>query len=210
MKKVGFVLFSIFILSTNILSSESVDSLQTKYTPYLNPKYNYGFELNPGLILYALGEENVVISTGFSMYPKNRKTEIAIPLTYEYSKDGSWFGSYKYGQSVNLGLDYRHYLTGKIGGIYTSVGLRYNYAYLKVEDYYLQDNKTRIVNRLGIGFGAGYRIYSDDRLYWGIGVLIGGFYLGRGISDTRNISTIFTREESAFITIQLLKVGFAF
>ena len=209
MKRVGFVLFFIFIISTSILSSESGDSLQIKYTPYLNPKYNYGFELNPGLILYALNEEAAVVSAGFSMYPKNRKTEITIPITYEYSKDGSWFGSYKYGQSINLGLHYRRYLTGKVGGIYTSVGLRYNYAYLKTENYY-EDDKTRIINRLGIGFGAGYRIYSDDRLYWGIGVLIGGYYIGRDISDTMNISTIFTREESAFIKIQLLKVGFAF
>ena len=208
MKKIELLLIILIISFINIPTFSNPDSLQTRYTPYLNPKYNFGIELNPGLLLYTKDENATVISAGFSIFPKHRKTELAIPIVLEYSKDDHWFGGNYSGKSVNLDFHYRLYLTGKIGGFYTSLGAKYNYAFLISEDLY-QPSEKYTINRLGFGFGVGYRIFSDDRLFWGIGIFVGR-YFGKDISKKVYISSIFTDEDYSFINIQLLKIGYAF
>jgi hypothetical protein len=207
------ILYLILILSTSALYSENIDSLQITFSPYLNTKYRIGFELNPGLILYASDKKATVISAGISVFPNNRKTELAVPIIYEYSKDDDWFSGNYFGKSINIEFHYRYYLMGKLGGLYNSVGLKYNYAFLEPEedpeDYY-ELSKKESLNRLGLGFGVGYRIFSDNRLYWGIGIFVGRYIFGRDISDKISINSMFTRDENYFATIQLLKFGFAF
>ncbi|MCD6204787.1 MAG: hypothetical protein J7L22_03900 [Candidatus Marinimicrobia bacterium] len=203
----GFCVICLF--SAAGLSLENEDSLYVHYSPYLNPEYHYGVEFNPGLLLYAIDDEATVISAGFSLFPKNRKTELTVPIIFENTKDDQWFGGIYSGTSLNIGLHYRRFLTGKVGGAYTSIGIKYNYAYLRSEDD-CETDFTKIVSRLGAGFGIGYRVFSDERIYWGIGIFLGSYLLGRDISDTINVSSMFTRDEMSIITIQILKVGFAF
>ncbi|MCK9484093.1 MAG: hypothetical protein M0R34_06995 [Candidatus Marinimicrobia bacterium] len=212
MKKNRFILYLVLILSIKTLSSEKVDTLQIKFSPYLGSKYKFGVELNPGLILYASDQKATVISTGISIFPKNRKTELTIPIIYEYSKDDDWFNGNYFGKSINIEFHYRYYLIGKLGGIYNGVGLKYNYAYLEpeIDEEEYEFAKKEIVSRLGLGFGIGYRIFSNERIYWGIGIFIGRYFLGRDISDKISLDSMFSRDENAFVTIQLLKVGYAF
>jgi len=213
MKVNKLVLYLIIILSTSALCTGNNDSLQITFSPYLNTKYKVGFELNPGLLLYASDKEATVISAGISVFPNNRKTELSIPIIYEYSRTDDWFNGNYFGKSINLEFHYRYYLIGKMGGIYNSVGLKYNYAYLEPEEdpeVEYEYFKKETVSRLGLGFGVGYRIFSDDRLYWGIGIFLGRYIIGRDISDKISVSSMFTRDENLFVTIQLLKFGFAF
>jgi hypothetical protein len=212
MKKTGLVFVLIIISSITTLSSEIPDSLKIEFSPYLNPKYHFGVELNPGLILYARGQKSTVVSAGFSYFPKNRKSELTIPIVYEYSKNGKWF-HYDFGKSINLELHYRKFLPGKVGGIYSDMGIKYNYAYSKPSnDYeYSEPIEPKSMRRLGLGCGVGYRIFSDDRFYWGIGIFIGSYFLGQDIDNNTGISSIFfTSDERSFLTFQLLKVGYAF
>jgi len=209
MKNIWLEFVLAIISSINLLSSEIPDSLKIRYAPYLNPKYNLGLELNPGLILYARGQKATVVSTGFSYFLKNRKSEITIPIVYEYSKNGDWF-HYNYGKSVNLELHYRKFLMGKIGGIYSDIGIKYNYAYSEPSDDH-ENSESKLMRRLGLGCGMGYRIFSDDRFYLGIGVFLGSYLLGEDIDNSTGLSSfLFTSDERSFFTIQLLKIGYAF
>ena len=209
MRKTRLVTCLILILALKALPSENGDSLRIKYSPFLNPKSKIGVELNPGLILYASDKNATVISAGISLFPKNRKTELTMPITYEYSRDEDWFYGDYFGKSINVEFHYRFYLAGKLGGIYNSIGVKYNYAYLEPDED-SEYAKTEKVSRLGLGFGIGYRLFSDDRLYWGIGIFFGRHLLGRDISDKINIDSMFTRDENLFFTVQLLKTGWAF
>jgi hypothetical protein len=208
MKKIELVLVLIIISLINTLSAEIPDSLHVRFAPYLNPKYRFGFELNPGLLLYARGQKATVVSAGFSYFSKNRKSEITIPIVYEYSKDGDWF-HYDFGKSINLELHYRKFLMGKVGGLYSDMGIKYNYASFKTDDDYA-DNEIYTISRLGFGFGIGYRVFSDDRLYWGVGIFLGSYYLGRDVGNKTNTASFFTSDGPSFFTFQLLKVGYAF
>jgi len=209
MKKNQVIIGLVLILALNALSAGKEDSSGISYTPYLNPKSKIGVELNPGPILYASDKNATVISAGISLFPKNRKSEITMPVTFESSRDDEWFNGSYFGKSVNVELHYRFYLAGKLGGIYNSVGLKYNYAYLKPDED-SEYAKKETVSRLGLGFGIGYRLFSDDKLYWGIGIFFGRHLLGRDISDKLNIGSMFTRDENLFFTVQLLKTGWAF
>jgi len=211
MKKIELLLVLIIISLITTLSSEIPDSLKIEFAPYLNPKFNFGLEINPGLLLYARGQKATVVSAGFSYFPQNRKSEITIPIVYEYSKDSDWF--FENGKSVNLELHYRKFLMGKVGGIYSDIGIKYNYAYSEPSDDYenIEPDEPKSMRRLGLGFGMGYRIFSDDRFYLGIGVFLGSYFLGRDIDNSTGISSsLFTSDERSFFTIQLLKIGYAF
>lgn len=168
---------------------------------YINPLANKtaGIEFNPAYFLLASVNDHTVLSGGVSFFQVNPKAELAFPLYYHsFSEDGLQNSIF------TLDTHYRYFLGEHREGFYLSVGGRY--AHLTGEDS--ENNKVvqTKVNKFGVMFGIGYRVYSKSGFYWGTSLSVGRYFSGQedqleklGLDATKYL-----------LDIELLKIGYAF
>jgi|GEM_PF-1359166 len=201
------------ILTAN--ETQVSDSSQTQFAPYLRPDYRVSVEYNPGLALWGAGEHKAtIISAGFSWFPANSDVEITIPVLIQHTNKNELYDPEEYiGSTITVDVRYRKYLMGKVGGIYNSLGLTYQYLDLTYDSddtgpaFY--DIQHFVANKIGVGAGAGYRIFSDANFNWTIGIFLGRYiYMDRS-NESLLGAPIFEFESSGILRVQILKFGFA-
>jgi len=78
-----------------------------------------------------------------------------------------------------------------------------------LRDYNTTNNKKGVANKLGIGFGMGYRIFSYKGLYWGVSASLGRYFIGE--NDMFQSSSYFADDDSEMIfDFEFLKFGWTF
>lgn len=195
--------------STSISSKlDTITMLQKKMyyeitnEPLKNKKY--GIEFNLVRLLFI--DEEIRLTGGFSLFNTDRKTEIAFPVYVGIPKDSKKL------REFTLDCHYRYFLGHRLNGFYLSGFARYAYlnGYLqKRRDYapYVEHKSSE--NKLGIGVGIGYRIFSHRGLYWGISLSVGRFFIGENDKFYGTYALI-DDDEKYIIDCELLKFGWAF
>jgi len=171
---------------------------QVTYVDPLEGKH-FGIEFSPALLLVSLGNNDLTLSGGFSLFNMAPQAEIAFPFYYR---------SYDPDQSLlTADAQYRLFFS-KRRGFYASAGLRY--ARITDEERYDWDNDERgdlvTVDKFGAHFGIGYRYFSKIGLYWGTSIILGTYFS----DDTDKIDDIYMDAGKFLIDIELLKIGYAF
>lgn len=181
-----------------MLKNQALILNQTAWKDPLAGKH-LGIEFNPALLLVGLGNEELYLSGGFSLFNLAPQAEIAFPVYYrKYNHDGS--------SLLTADVQYRLFFSKK-RGFYASGGLRY--ARLHGEkDWWEngQDSRMVTIDKFGAFFGIGYRYFSEIGIYWGTSVIM-GTYLS---DDTDKIDGIYMDAGKFLFDIELLKIGFAF
>ncbi len=160
---------------------------------------HFGIEFNPALLLVGLGNEELYLSGGFSLFNLAPQAEIAFPVYYrKYDHDGS--------SLLTVDAHYRLFFSKK-RGFYASGGLRYARLYGE-EDLWEngQDPRMVTVDKFGAFFGIGYRYFSQIGIYWGTSLIMGTYFS----DDTDKIDGIFMDAGKFLFDIELLKIGYAF
>ena len=142
---------------------------------YIDPLIdkNFGIEINP-LYTLAYSEEKFSFSGTVSLFPKNRKVEIAFPFSKKSRSNYNF--DYDDETKVNIDAQYRYFLGKYRKGFYLMTGVRYNHENIKELDdnLLLKDDK---IDRGGISFGIGYRIFGQSGFYWGCSFYFGRYFL---------------------------------
>lgn len=195
-----------------VSSSAKIDSIynlqkkmytESKNTP-LSGK-NYGIEINPFRVL--LLDKSTTFSGTFSLFDVNRNAEIAFPIYYQSPEESNDLTEF------TLDCHFRYFLGNTQNGFYLSAFARYAILHGTLGDNYLFGSKTNGTkgseNKLGIGFGLGYRIFSYKGLYWGTSVSFGRYLAGENDKFSGGFLSI--DDDSEFIfDMEILKFGWAF
>jgi hypothetical protein len=193
-------------------TSEKIDSIyslqkkmydETRNEPLADKKY--GFEFNVFRLL--LMNKAVSLSGSFSFFDISRSAEIAFPFYYQDPKD-----SYDLTE-FTLDCHYRYFLGNTQNGFYLSAFVRYAHlrGMLGVNNLFenQQDNPRGTENKLGLGFGLGYRIFSYKGFYWGISLSIGRYFIGENDKFQGSFLSL-DDDEKQILDMELLKFGYAF
>lgn len=209
------VLFPTFLYAQkkdSIPTSAKIDSIynlqkkmykESKNTPLSNKKF--GVEINPFRLLYI--DKMATFSGTFSLFNVNRNAEIAFPFYFQNPNNSIDLTEF------TLDSHYRYFLGNTQNGFYVSGFARY--AYLKGtlgEDNLfgsITDGEKGSENKVGIGFGLGFRKFSYKGLYWGASVSFGRYLIGKNNKFTGSFLAL--DDDSEFIIdLELLKFGWSF
>lgn len=161
---------------------------------------HFGLEFNPALLLVGLGNNELYLSGGFSLFNLAPQAEIAFPVYYrKYDSDNS--------ELLTADVHYRLFFS-KRRGFYASGGLRYARLYGEEEQNWVDVDNPRMVtvNKVGAFFGIGYRYFSQIRIYWGTGIILGTYFS----DDSNKIQGTFMDQGKFLFDLELLKIGYAF
>jgi len=179
---------------------------EAKNEPLTGKKF--GIELNLFRILQI--DKAIALSGTFSLFNVSRRVEIAFPVYYAKPED-------KYDLRVfTLDCHYRYFLGNTLNGFYLSGFVRYanlngyagnNYLYLFGSEHTIGPSASE--NKLGIGFGLGFRIFSYRGLYWGANISFGRYYIGE---NDKFYGHFLSWDDDAkyILDIECLKIGWAF
>jgi hypothetical protein len=164
----------------------------------------WGIELNPLYLLFL--SEGVTLSGSLSNFSWNRSGEFAVP--FYYTRDSR---DEDQGSLLNLDATYRHFLGGSQRGFYLGGFLRYQYvSYHGYEIFSEEDSELKTLNRAGLGFSLGSRIFSRSGLYWGWSIYFGRFLAGGEVDQDELPDRPSLWLEDLILDVDLLKIGFAF
>ena len=188
--------------SLSVLIKEEVAKVLKEVT-YIDPLKGKigGIEINP---LYSLAhsDDGLSFSGTLSIFPKNQKAEIAFPFAYlsQNLEEFDPFNLNALKATFRVDAQYRFFMGVHRKGIHFLGGLRYA-RFISDREYDFNSSGIEVVNydyenRFGFTFGAGYRIFAQNGLYWGT-----SFYLGRYIA---------TKNDFIFANFEFFKVGMTF
>lgn len=168
----------------------------------------YGVEFNFFRLLNY--ENNRTLSGGLSLFGVNRNAEIAFPFYFETSDKDDVYDLRVY----TLDAHYRNFLGDKQKGFYISAFARY--AHLRGtlgDDFYFGNQpafaETGSENKLGVGVGIGYRVFSQRNWYWGTSLNVGRYIVGE--NDLFAGDPIELSDDDEFIfDVEFFKFGWAF
>ena len=166
---------------------------------------SWGAELNPLGILFL--DEGIGLSGTVSNFSWDRSAEIAFPF---YFSNGTAGGNES--SVFHVDAQYRRFLRGVQRGFYLSGLVRLEHARYESWDawYYEAPTGSTTINRLGVGFGLGGRIFSRAGLYWGWNVSVGRFLVGDKIPAGDMPDNPYLAMGDLILDVELLKIGFAF
>ncbi|MCD6023623.1 MAG: hypothetical protein K0Q91_539 [Fibrobacteria bacterium] len=164
----------------------------------------WGIEINPLSVLFA--SEGAGLAGTVSNFSWSRSAEVAFPVYYSMGNSDDRTSVFQ------VDAQYRRFLGEAQRGFYLSGFTRFQHARYESYDYsvfYEEDSEMRTINRLGIGFGLGGRIFSRPGFYWGWNLSFGRFLLGDKIGEDEMPSGPYLLGD-LIIDAELLKIGFAF
>ena len=204
--------------NTNMKTEEKIDSIyvlqkkvyQTVKDQPLQDK-KYGVELNFFRLLFfgsATDGLNHTLSGTFSLFYPKKKVEIAFPFFYsntdEYYEDSSI-------RQVTLDCHYRKFLGNSLNKFYISGFVRYANLKGYEDSYWFKDKDDDPVmsaeNKVGVGFGVGYRIFSYSGFYWGTSISVGRYIIGK---NNKFGNSIWDNDNEIIFNFEFLKFGYAF
>jgi hypothetical protein len=217
-------------------SEETGKKVDTLYEQYKNDPLadkTWGVEFNPVRLIAQKGDSST-LSGAFSYFGKPMM-EIVMPWYY-YKNDfplieeGSGSGTIHhngYDRLFYADTRVRLFTGNTSNGFFLSALARYanvhNTHYLKGShywDYYWDDEYQagmgkRTEHKLGIGFGIGWRSFSQRGFYWAFSFSVGRYFIGdENILHNGATSLLFLEEASndhdIFYDLEFLKFGFAF
>ena len=171
----------------------NINDENLKKNPLANRKL--GIEINLFRLLFFSSkyeDMNHSFSGGVSLFNIDRHAEITFQIYYIYYTIFDYYcdvNKFNFGeiplQQFILDCHYRRFLGKTQKGFYISGFIRYaNLRGMKKEDLYNychsggEEPKLIPENKLGIGFGIGYRIFSHKGFYWGVSLNIGRYFIG--------------------------------
>lgn len=177
---------------------------EQKNEPLADKKF--GMEVN--LFRILLIDKAVSLSGTVSFFNVNRKAELAFPIYYAKPEDTKDL------RVFTLDCHFRYFLGNTQNGFYLSAIARYAYLKGYLGDNYLFQSGNSVnvpssENKVGIGFGLGYRIFSYKGLYWGVSVGFGKYLIGENNKFYGNFLSL-DDDETYFFDLELLKFGWAF
>ena len=188
--------------SLSVLIKEEVAKVLNEVT-YVDPLEGKiaGIEINP-LYPLAHSDNGLSFSGTLSIFPKNQKAEIAFPFAYlsQNLEDFDPFELDNFKAAFRVDAQYRFFMGVHRKGIHFLGGLRYA-RFVSDREYEFNSSGIEVVkydyeSRFGFTFGAGYRIFARNGLYWGT-----SFYLGRYIA---------TENDHMFANFEFFKIGMTF
>jgi len=161
--------------------------------------HRFGVEINPARLL-VYPELHSITGT-VSVFPAPLHAEIAFPLFYGRSESGSARLT-----AVLADAHYRYFLGAVRNGFYISTFARYAHlaGTLAAPGGAGGHGKE---DKLGVGFGIGYRIFSKPGPYWGASLSLGRYVVGRGDVFAADD---FGDDMDLIADVEMLKVGWAF
>jgi len=189
MKKTGLLLFSgiLLLLSGLAIAEDNVNNkldtlIKYQQTMYKEQKNNplenktFGIEINPFRLLFL--SERFTLTGGVSLFGVTRSAEIAFPIYYDRPNNEKFY------RELNLDCHFRYFFGNTQNGFYDSAFTRY--AHLSGYPDWIStflDTSSNLgsresSNRIGVGFGLGYRKFSYKGIYWGTGITVGRYLVG--------------------------------
>jgi hypothetical protein len=168
---------------------------------------NSGMEFN--FIRFLTMEKSVSLSGGFSLFSPDRRAEIAFPLYFSDPDDPEDLKEW------TVDCHYRFFLGNTQNGFYLSGFTRFAHlsGYLSKENEDLFEDapltKKGTENKLGVGFGLGYRKFSYRGLYWGASFSVGRYIVGENERFYGKWLS-YDDDEKIIYDFELLKFGWAF
>ena len=218
-----FIIANLLFLKSNLVAqdnsrdtlseSSKIDSIyllqkkmyqETRRTPLADKKF--GVELNIFRLLAI--EKSVSLSGGFSLFSVNRDAEISFPIFFSNPGDPKDL------KEFTIDCHFRYFLGNTQDGFYISTFARYAHleGYKGTNDLIFDNNRfkeKRVENKLGIGVGIGYRIFSYKGFYWGTSTSFGRFFVGDNNQFYGSFLALDDDEKFIF-DFELLKFGYAF
>lgn len=221
------------MLNNNLNTSEKMDSINItpkgnskelnkndetiKGNPLANKKWGIEFNLFRFLTIASISRKDgydYSFSGGVSLFNISRGAELAFPIYFSNFKDkGDWEYDEEYKRQFTLDCHYRIFFGLTQKGFYFSGFIRYaNLCGTKGEySYYEYVLKRSTENKIGIGFGFGYRVFSQKGLYWGVSLSIGRYFIGENDIFEEEGDLLLPFDDHEMIVIfELLKFGWAF
>jgi hypothetical protein len=167
----------------------------------------YGIEFN--FIRLLMIEKSVTLSGGISLFGPERHAEIAFPLYFSNPEDPEDLKEW------TVDCHYRYFLGNTRNGFYLSGFARFAHlsGYLSDVNETLWDdgplNGKGTENKLGFGFGLGYRKFSYRGLYWGTSFSVGRYIAGRNDRFYGKFLS-YDDDETIIYDFEFLKFGWAF
>jgi hypothetical protein len=180
--------------------------------------------------LMAQLDNTSTLSGGFSYFGKPM-VEIYFPYYY-YShrftldNDNSNEKHTGYDQMFYADARVRLFTGNTSNGFFLSGFLRYaslyNTYYLKgydnywfFDDEYIEGMENHRENKLGVGFGFGWRSFSYKGFYWAFSLSVGRYFIGEEEILHEGVTSLLFLEEATndydlFYDLEFLKFGFAF
>lgn len=174
----------------------------------------YGVELNLFRLL-TIRDDYQSISGTVSYFSKAQKAEIAVPFFYSSDQPSdNYSGSRGRFTLFTLDVHYRYFLGDKVDGFYISGFGRFARLHGQTGDdlnWYYDSSQTRpyaTENKIGVGVGIGYRIFSKNGIYWGTSLSAGRYIVGK--NDKFYHGEIADEDSRTIIDFEFLKYGYAF
>jgi len=215
------------------ISKKTGKQVNELYEQYRNDPLagkTWGAEFNL-VRLIGQTDKSSTFSGGFSYFGKPMM-EVYFPYYY-YSHKFSLEGN---GGEKHRGYDQMFYADARIrmftgntsNGFFMSGLVRYasvyNTYYLKgIDDYWIFDDnqyfsgmENHRENKLGVGFGIGWRSFSYKGFYWAFSMSVGRYFVGDKniLHDGHPTSMLFieevTNDGDMFYDLEFLKFGYAF
>jgi len=232
MKKMLIVILVILFFSalhaeddTNLKTEEKIDSIyvlqkkiyqDVKDQPLQDKKY--GVEFNFFRLLFFGSDTNMLnhtLSGTFSLFYPKKKIEIAFPFFYSdpvNKWDAEYIDDKNSLRQITLDCHYRKFLGNSLNKFYISGFVRY--ANLKgYEGSWFDDKDSEPVvsteNKIGIGIGVGYRIFSYSGFYWGTSISLGRYIIGENGKFYGDFFW-YDNDNEIIFNFEFLKFGYAF
>ncbi|MCB1753978.1 MAG: hypothetical protein KDJ38_00555 [Gammaproteobacteria bacterium] len=176
----------------------------------------HGIEVNLFRVLMWDGDD-VSFSGTYSYFDTERNTEWAFPFFYQQSSETDEYWDYSEkdsytSRSVALDMHYRRYLGHRLDGFYMS-GVARVVRVSGLEDDDSDEGQT-ISSELkgGVGVGIGWRKISRNRLYWGMSLSLGRYFLGESekFVEPDNNSGALLDDLEYFVDVEFFKFGYTF
>ena len=230
MKKFLIISFLILLFSslcaeenTNLKSEDKIDSIyvlqkkiyqDVKDQPLKDKKY--GIEFNFLRLLFFGSDTNVfnhTLSGTFSLFYPKKKVEIAFPFFYSnptLTSDDEYYEDNPIRQ-ITLDCHYRKFLGNSLNKFYISGFVRYaNLEGYECSDWFKGKNDDPVKsteNKIGVGIGVGYRIFSYSGFYWGTSLSLGRYIIGK---NNKFGNSIWDNDSDIIFNFEFLKFGWAF
>ncbi len=171
----------------------------------------WGVEIDPVTLLFGYDLAGTV--SNFSL---DRSAEIAFPYEIAIKDMGTTDDGRSLGKDYLFNLDahYRYFMSGRQRGFYISGFARFQHAtyhdLFSTFAYSGDSIETKTLNRAGIGFEIGSRIFSRKGFYWGWSLSTGRFLAGNNPTDgdLPDLPSLWTGD--FIFDAELMKIGFAF